>query len=108
VSDVTLPAADAKALAMALRNMNENHYYGPVLTIMGRPVSEWVELLDPRPASLRDECIAALAEAWRGDDDFHEVDAVLAVVRRRVEQVYVGTSVRIYRDSVLSLLEVKP
>ncbi len=86
MSDVTIPADVARRMADHFRNVEverrRDGYQGPATL-----ASEWADLLDPRPVSLRDEVADALAhlnvgrrEAWVRD-----ADAVLAVVRRRIE-----------------------
>ena len=86
MSDVTLPADEARTLAEFLRNTDG---VTPGVTAM---CARWADLLDPRPVSLRDEVAAALLnepQAWpRGDDAFLSrlyADTALAVVRRRIE-----------------------
>ena len=70
--DVTLAPGVARELATFLR------------TRFGQPEAvAWADLLDPRPVSLRDEALDAYRRAPA--HDFAEVDAVLAVVKARIE-----------------------
>ena len=85
MSDITIPAADAKRIAQALRHESKgghrDHIGCPSCEAMWRAA----DLLDPPPApSLRDEVAAAIA--FRTNDLYDDAaSAVLAVVRRHVE-----------------------
>ncbi len=78
MSDVTIPADAAKAQATVLR--------GAARTLGDKPLAAELlaaaDLFDPRPVSLRDECIEVAATRIGVE---RTVDAVLAVVRRRIE-----------------------
>jgi hypothetical protein len=84
----------------------------PATTFQVDALAEWADLLDPRPVSLRDECIAALNErvACCTQCEPPSADAVLAVVRRRIEALPdVAMSRDAYRRNVLALFgEVTP
>ena len=107
VSDITIPAADAKRIAQALRHESKgghrDHIGCPSCEAMWRAA----DLLDPPPApSLRDEVAAAIA--FRTNDLYDDAaSAVLAVVRRHVEALPMSSLYgidRLDRDDVRRLL----
>ena len=118
VSDITIPAADAKRIAQALRHESKgghrDHIGCPSCEAMWRAA----DLLDPPPApSLRDEVAVAMSESWAERDGWEAAaDAVLAVVRRHVEGLnrvaidrdgslaYVPDGDMVYRDDVLLMV----
>ena len=110
MSDITIPAADAKRIAPALRHESKGRHRDHI----GCPSCEamWraADLLDPPPApSLRDEVAAAMSESWAERDGWEAAaDAVLAVVRRHIEgmssRYWVSDSPMLRRDDVLRLL----
>jgi hypothetical protein len=92
VSDVTIPADVAKRLAGHLRGYAE---VGEV-NLRAESAQQWAELLDPKPLSLREEAAqvvipaTGLCEHTIGDSDAYAVaDAVLAVVRDRIQALHV-------------------
>ena len=108
VSDITIPAADAKRIAQALRHESKgghrDHIGCPSCEAMWRAA----DLLDPPPApSLRDEVQRVIFDT---EDITYDncADAVLAVVRRHIEgmssRYWVSDSPMLRRDDVLRLL----
>jgi hypothetical protein len=80
-ADVTIPADVAKHLAAVLRS--------PEPFPLGME-EQLADLLDPRPVSLRDECITVMQRRFRVYDlnaaeTEAVVDALLAVVKARIE-----------------------
>lgn len=82
--DVTIDRETAQRLAVLLR--------GEASTTKEERL-RLADLLDPPPPSLRDEvelCLRDTVSQWQGEDFFPQTDAVLAVVRKRIEALPVG------------------
>jgi hypothetical protein len=92
--DVTIPAETARDIAAYLRGR------APGLPSFG---AGWVDLLDPRPVSLREACVNAMHDV-EPDADRAVVDAVLAVVKARIEALPTrAMTPMLLRDDVLAL-----
>lgn len=103
--DVTIPCEMAADIAKALRNVAES--WKPLgRSLAVERLSEWADLLDPPPPSLRDEVASVLVRADWSEALCH-TDAVLAVVRKRVADLrhqWGGDGWIVRYDDVLQLL----
>lgn len=82
MADRTIPEWDAKENALALRQYADA--MGADHADIARRMRQTADLLDPRPASLREQVHVLL----EGDDDYSFTDAVLAVVAEApIEQI---------------------
>ncbi len=83
MSDVTIPADVAREAAAVIRSLSLHP---------DDPARRLPDLLDPKPPTLRDEAIAEAKVAHRlpGDCATNITDAVLAVVKARIEALPYG------------------
>jgi hypothetical protein len=97
VADVTIPADVAKALAMWLRR--ESRESGQALTLNLQPIDEVADLLDPKPPRPELwEAVRVAAMLADNDPGWRAVDAVLAVVRERIEAIPANGGFRDYNE----------